>query len=541
MHRETILMTGPAAIAPTEPATGSRRASVARRALQGAALLGILADLLLRDGLGGIGLLLWMLLFAGATIALARHSERALSRESWSWLVISVLCAVGVSLRDAELLQVVDVAAMLAALVLLIMSMDAVSLPALAAARVRDLIRAAFETGIDAAFGVVPLALRDAVAPPSARGAGPASGQRIGRAALIAAPVLFVFTLLLTRADPVFGSFLKFLDVDFDVLMSHILIAGFFTWIVGGWVRRAFVAENSMAELLDGPLPLTLGATDILLALGALNVLFLAYILVQVGSLFGGEAMVLKTTGLSYAQYARSGFLELTVVAGLLLALLLTAQALIPASDSQARRSYRRLAIPLILLLGAMMLSAAGKLKLYMHYYGISVDRLYAGAFMIWLAIVLAWFAATVLRSKPRAFAVGLVSSAYAILLLLNLMNPDALVARENLARLDVLYGGASAGADLRYVASLDGGAVPELVAVLTAPAVTVDTATPGDRCAAAALLLERWTGERSVRMAGHWTQWNLARSRAIEAVRAQEGELRRRACAKTAPAVKGS
>jgi hypothetical protein len=471
--------------------------------------------------------------FAAIVIALVRQNGRALSRESRLWLAVAVLFAAGLSWRDAAMLQFFDVLAMLTALVLLAMSIDAIPVPGLGLARVRDLIRAAFGTGLDVATGAVSLLMRDAELHTALRPSKGGSVRRIGRALVITAPILLVFTLLLTHADPVFGSFFTFPDVDIDVVLSHVVVAGFFAWVVAGWLRRSLLAHPGSAGTAATPFPLTLGATDVTLALGALNVLFAAFVVVQVGWLFGGEALVLRTTGLSYAEYARRGFFELTCVAGLLLPVLLGAQALIPASDVRTLRFYRRLAVSLVVLLGAMMFSAGARMRLYIHYYGISTDRLYASAFMLWLAIVFVWLAFTVLRSRPRTFAAGLVVSGFAVLLTLNVLNPDALVARANLARGDAGRTGA-AGADLRYVASLGGDAVPVLVTALTAPDRAAGTAAPGDRCAAAHILLQRWTGERRARMARNWTQWNIARTRAMRAVRAREAELRQLACAGT-------
>ncbi len=510
----------------------SPRALVARRALLGAVLLGILADPLLRNGPWGLGLLVWMVVFATIAIALVRQNGRPLSHESSIWIAVAVLFAAGLSWRDAEILHVFDVLAMLTALVLLAMSINAIPVPGLALARVRDLIRAAFGTGLDVATGVVPLLMRDAELH-TLRPSNDGSVTRIGRAVAIAAPLLLVFTLLLTRADPVFGSLFTFLDVDLEVALSHVIIAGFFAWVVAGWLRRSLLAQPGDAGASAPPLPLTLGATDVTLALGALNVLFAAFVVVQIGWLFGGEALVLRTTGLSYADYARRGFFELTGVAVLLLPVLLGTQALIPASDVRSRRLYRRLSFPLVVLLGAIMFSAGARMRLYVQYYGISTDRLYATAFMIWLAIVFVWLALTVLRSRPRTFATGLVVSGFVVLFTLNLLNPDALVARANLARGEAGHSGA-AGADLRYVASLGGDAVPVLVSALTAPDIAVDTAAAGDRCAAADILLRRWTGERRARMPRTWTQWNIARSRATAAIRAHEAELQQLACPET-------
>jgi hypothetical protein len=511
----------------------SPRALVARDALLAAALLGITADPLLRNGPWGIGLLIWMLQFAAIVVALVRRDGRPLSREGRIWLGIAVLFAGGLSWRDSGLLHFFDVLAMLSALVLLAMSIDAIPVPGLVAARIRDLIRAAFGTGISVAVGAVPLLLADAELHAAPRPSGEVGIRRIGKAVLIAAPVFVVFALLLGNADPVFGSLVTIPDFRIDVALSHVIIAGFFAWVTAGWLRRSLLAQPASAGAPATPLPFTVGATDVTFALGALNALFAAFVIVQIGWLFGGEALVLRTTGLGYAEYARRGFFELMWVAGLLLPVLLGAHALIPDSDSRALRLYRRLAIPLVVLLGAILVSAGARMKLYVHYYGISTDRLYASAVMIWLVIVFAWLAFTVLRSRPRTFATGLVTSAFAVLFALNVLNPDALVARSNLAR-DAAVPANGAGTDLRYVATLGGDAVPMVVSALTAPGGVGDKVAASDRCTAAATLLHRWSEEGRAGGYQSWTQWNVARARAMRAVNAHEAELRQLACTRT-------
>jgi hypothetical protein len=524
----------PASEAPRhEPSILSQRALVARDALLAAALLGITADPLLRNGPWGIGLLIWMLQFAAIVAALVRRDGRPLSREGSIWLGAAVFFAGGLSWRDSGLLHFFDVLAMLSSLVLLAMSMNAIPVPGLVAARVRDLIRGAFGTGISVAAGAVPLLLHDAELHTAPRQPNTGRVRQIGRALLIAAPIFIVFALLLSSADPVFGSLVTLPDFRVDVALSHVIIAGFFAWVTAGWLRRALLAPPASADAPATPLPFTVGATDVTFALGALNALFAAFVIVQIGWLFGGEALVLRTTGLGYAEYARRGFFELMWVAGLLLPVLLGAHALIPDSDSRTLRLYRRLAIPLVVLLGAILVSAGARMKLYVHYYGISTDRLYASAVMIWLAIVFAWLVFTVLRSRPRTFATGFVASAFAVLFALNVLNPDALVARSNLAR-DAAAPAKAAGTDLRYVATLGGDAIPMVVSALTAPGGAGDNAAASDRCTAAATLLHRWSEEGRAGQYQSWTQWNVARSRAMRAVNAHESELRQLACAKT-------
>jgi hypothetical protein len=169
-------------------------------------------------------------------------------------------------------------------------------------------------------------------------------------------------------------------------------------------------------------------------------------------------------------------------------------------------------------------------MQLYIRYYGISADRLYASSFMIWLAIVSAWFGLTVLRSRPRAFAAGAVVSGFLALFALNVLNPDGLVSRVNLAR-GAAGQAAGPGPDWRYLATPGGDAVPGLVEALTSRSSGAEVAGSHDRCAAAQALLDRWSGDAARGMSAHWTQWNAARARALTAVRDHRAELASSAC----------
>ena len=68
------------------------------------------------------------------------------------------------------------------------------------------------------------------------------------------------------------------------------------------------------------PAKVALGRLEWALPLGALVVLFAGFVALQLTTLFGGERHVLETAGLTYAEYARSGFAQLLAVAALTLA-----------------------------------------------------------------------------------------------------------------------------------------------------------------------------------------------------------------------------
>ena len=110
-------------------------------------------------------------------------------------------------------------------------------------------------------------------------------------------------------------------------------------------------------------------------------------------------------------------------------------------------------------------------MRLYQAEYGLSEQRLYPTAFMGWLAVVFVWFCLTVLRGHRERFAFGAMVAGFLLVATLHVINPDALIARTNLAR-------ARAGHifDARYAARLSADAVPELVAGLP-------DLNPQDRC----------------------------------------------------------
>jgi hypothetical protein len=293
---------------------------------------------------------------------------------------------------------------------------------------------------------------------------------------------------------------------------------------------------------------LALGTLDVTAILGSIVALFVIFLSVQVGWLFGGERLVRSTTGLSYAEYARHGFFELVWVTLLLLPVLVGTRAFIRDGDEKAVRRHRMLATPLLVLVAGVMASAMGRMALYVHYYGPSLDRLYASVFMLWLALVFAWFGLTILRGRLHDFAAGMAITGFFTLAALNVVDPEALVARASLERAtsalqlaDSLPATARARAtaspiDYGYLtARLDGDAVSEVVRALVTPPVSTlnkpaRTAEVRERCDAVRTMLRKW-GRYGSENQLDWRRWNVGSWRAQNAVRAHEAALRAVTC----------
>jgi hypothetical protein len=196
--------------------------------------------------------------------------------------------------------------------------------------------------------------------------------------------------------------------------------------------------------------------------------LFTIFVALQLRWLFGGADVVLATTGLTVAEYARRGFFELVAVATLVLPLILGTRAAV--EDENVVRRHRQLSLALLVLLAAIMASALLRMRLYVGYFGLSTDRLYATALMAWLGMLSGAMALTVLRGRTRVFAAVTVLSGFVTLFTLNAINPDLLVARMNLNRSPGVR-----GVDYEYLARLSGDATPTVVQALSAAARDAD------------------------------------------------------------------
>jgi hypothetical protein len=235
----------------------------------------------------------------------------------------------------------------------------------------------------------------------------------------------------------------------------------------------------------------------------ALVLVFLAFLIVQARYLFGGEQTIHIVTGLTYSEYARRGFFELVTATALVVPVLLATDWILDRRDHRSQQSYRTIATLMLVLVFLMMISAGERMRLYVAAYGLTVDRFYATAFMVWIGFVLFWFGTTALFRDGRHFGFGMLTSGFALLAALNILNPDALIARTNLARVDL-----GRPRDISYLASLSADAVPSLVAGLRGLGEQ-------ERC----VVWEQIEHRRWVSAKSDWRSWNLGRARAIKAL----------------------
>ena len=87
--------------------------------------------------------------------------------------------------------------------------------------------------------------------------------------------------------------------------------------------------------------PVRLGIVEIGVTLGLLNLLFFAFVLLQLRYFFGDATLVQDSEGLTFSEYYRRGFFELVTVAALVLPLLLGLHWLLRKGNPAHERVFR--------------------------------------------------------------------------------------------------------------------------------------------------------------------------------------------------------
>jgi hypothetical protein len=494
----------------------SARGSIAIASLASGLALGVAGDFLLRaSGAPGLNLFVWIALAGCTGLLLQRRDGGAVSGEARAAIGAGIMCAALLLWRDAAFLKVLAIGLTIAIFGLAAFRRGIAWIRTGGTGEYLTALAAGALHGAGGSLRAAAGVDWEAVRRPGSAPTGWRHAAAAARGIVLVIPFVVVFGALFVAADAVFAQMVAdVIRIDLDTIASHVVLTGVLGWIAAGclygFVKGTAVPVPGALHARRPPLPVVEAGV----ALGVLNVLFLAFVLVQFRYLFGGTDIIEVTPGLTYSEYARRGFFELVFVAVLVLPTVLAADWLLRRDRPRDDVVFRVLVGMLMVLVFAIMASAVQRMRLYVDAYGLTEQRLYATSLLVFLALVFVWLAATVLRGRRSHFAFGSLLTASAVVLGLFILNPDALIARTNIDR--------ARGADIavpldaRYVMTLSADAAPVLLRALP-------DLPPALACPLAGRLLQR-LGPDSPADLRTWS-WSVAAAR--HAVGARASTLR--------------
>ncbi len=448
----------------------------------GALALGWAFDLLFWDRRPGITPFLFFSLTLAVGLILARLDEKRPARASLL-LAIPALGFAAVSFLRQEPLTV----ALSYLLALVCLGLMAATFRSGAWVRysLSDMVAAVFRLAGSALIGAGEMQIKGNAEPPAEdapvkrNGGFRRTALPVLRGLLLALPALIVLALLLSSADPIFEQRMSaLLDIFRPEKWVEYLVRAFYILILAYVLTGIFahVLAKSQQEKLLGVekpwLPPFLGWIESVIVLGAVDLLFLFFVILQFQYFFGGQANV-NAAGYTYSEYARRGFGELVWVALISLLIFLGLAAVTRRSETWQRRLFSGLGILLVALVAVMLVSAYQRLLLYEAAYGFTRLRTYTHVFMAWLGVLLVATVVLDLIGRRRAFGLTALAVAAGFVLTLAVMNVDGFIVNQNTARLgdhaiitaegEAMSDGRTL--DLAYLDTLSDDAVPALLA----------------------------------------------------------------------------
>lgn len=299
------------------------------------------------------------------------------------------------------------------------------------------------------------------------------------RGILLAIPILIVLTLLLASADPVFESRVRSLFewLSFDnpgeflfrltyiLIIAYLLLSAFF-------FGSTLSAEWEKGHHTNPVIRHFLGTIESGIILGAVNLLFLVFVILQFTYLFGGQGNI-SIEGFTYAEYARRGFFELLAVAVISLVLFYALSLWTKRDTSAQRWVFSGMGVLLLALVGVILVSSYTRLSLYEAAYGFTRLRTITHIFTVWIGLILAVTTILEIGRKLDRLAFLLILLVFFFGATVNFLNIDSFIVQQNVTRALVTKDqDENPQLDADYLTTLSNDAIPPLITYFDDPAL---------------------------------------------------------------------
>ena len=369
-------------------------------------------------------------------------------------LAWATLLSLGLALRDNQQIQVLVVISDAMLLGLAVVVVGAVSWSSLSA---KLLVGVPFF----APFRVWRATAHEAANAP--RSTSSPRARSIIRGALLSTPLVLILIALLGSADPVIRWMTDSVSAwlpDWSFPTRVLFFAFLLSLTLGANSISSRQIEADVPRFPGVIQKLTIGLTEQRMMLWSAAVVIWIFVLLQL-SYFIHPPPIATDSGVTFAEYARRGFGELSFAATIVSAIILVLEYARPTDTTeQDRKMLVRLEIALLVALELVLFSGFRRVILYEQAYGFTTARLFAQAYMVVMCLALLALGIEVARgSISIAFGRRVSEIALGVFTVLVFWNYEAWIVNRNIDR------AAQDGKfDVNYAVRLSTDAIPTLI-----------------------------------------------------------------------------
>ena len=287
--------------------------------------------------------------------------------------------------------------------------------------------------------------------------------RSIIKGVLLSLPLVVILIALLGSADPVIRWLTDQVSAwlpDWSFPPRVLFFAFLLSLTLGANSISSRLVEADLPRLPGLTRKLTIGLTEQRMMLWSAAVVLWIFVVLQL-SYFIHPPPIAADSGVTFAEYARRGFGELSFAATIVGAIILVLEYARPSdATEQDRTMLVRLELALLVALELVLFSAFRRVVLYEQAYGFTTARLFAQAYMVVMCLALLALGIEVVRgSISVAFGRRVAEIALGVFTVFVFWNYEAWIVNRNIDR------AATTGKfDGHYATQLSGDAIPTLI-----------------------------------------------------------------------------
>lgn len=278
----------------------------------------------------------------------------------------------------------------------------------------------------------------------------------------VSIPIAAILMSLFMSADAVFANVMEkvidFIGLDFTIAFWDIVFGCIFGLLLAAMLLGLKYSETKQtpaAKIGDNIESLIIGTF-----LTIINVFIITFVAFQFVYLFGGTINI-TASDMTYAEYARRGFFELSTASGIIFAIALFVLIMTKKKAGKLPLWIKLTTVCLCLCNGVLLISSMKRMLLYVDIYGLSVKRVLTIWFMVIIGLCLLWIILKCFINKiyvMKWIGVTVIIS----VCILSLSNTERIIANYNVNR--YLSSPKGNSIDVNYLGQLSYTAVPEIV-----------------------------------------------------------------------------